>query len=187
MKYDMKPIVITGGPGAGKTTLANALGACDFEVYSEGSRTLIEQQSQLDDGVLPWTDLPAFAELCLELMAEQKRAALADAKMSIMDRAIPDICAYLEQGEIEVSEAYRSESLGYHQKVFLCAPQREIYVQDDVRPHPFTEALEIHQKLVKVYQAFDYEVVNVPWGTVAERVEFMLAELHVPSVEQFDC
>lgn len=67
----MQPIIITGGPGAGKTTLLNALGEQGYATFAEGSRTLIEQQSQLKDGVLPWTDLPRFAQLCLDLMAEQ--------------------------------------------------------------------------------------------------------------------
>lgn len=49
----MKPIVITGGPGAGKTTLLNALGKQGYATFSEGSRSLIEQQSALDNGILP--------------------------------------------------------------------------------------------------------------------------------------
>ena len=47
----MQPIVITGGPGAGKTTLLNALGGLGYATFAEGSRALIEQQSQLDNGV----------------------------------------------------------------------------------------------------------------------------------------
>ncbi len=72
----MKPIVITGGPGAGKTTLLNALGKQGYATFAEGSRSLIEQQSALDNGILPWTNLPEFAKLCLNLMSEQKREAL---------------------------------------------------------------------------------------------------------------
>lgn len=47
----MKPIVITGGPGAGKTTLLNALGKQGYATFAEASRSLIEQQSALDNGI----------------------------------------------------------------------------------------------------------------------------------------
>lgn len=68
----MNPIIITGGPGAGKTTLINALGDSGYPTFAESSRQLIEQQSQLENGILPWLDLPGFAELCLDVMDEQK-------------------------------------------------------------------------------------------------------------------
>ena len=50
----MNPIIITGGPGAGKTTLINALADAGYPTFAESSRQLIEQQSQLEGGTLPW-------------------------------------------------------------------------------------------------------------------------------------
>ncbi|UUM30536.1 AAA family ATPase [Vibrio japonicus] len=168
----MQPIIITGGPGAGKSTLLNALGECGFATYAEGSRTLIEQQSQLPDGVLPWTNLPEFARLCLNLMREQKANATTH-PMAFMDRAIPDIIAYLRVGGCDVEEDFLRESAGYYSKVLTCRPRRSIYVQDAVRPHSFEEALEIHRILVKTYAELGYQVLEVPWGTVEERVAFV--------------
>ncbi|AMF98044.1 AAA family ATPase [Vibrio harveyi] len=168
----MTPIVITGGPGAGKTTLLNALGELGYAAFAEGSRTLIEQQSQLDNGILPWTNLPEFANLCLELMGKQKREAL-NHPVAFVDRAIPDIVAYLKVGGCPVEQAFLIESAGYQSKVLTCRPEASIYVQDDVRPHSFEEALQIHQTLVDTYTELGYEVVEVPWGSVAERVVFV--------------
>ncbi|MHA2859421.1 AAA family ATPase [Vibrio harveyi] len=168
----MTPIVITGGPGAGKTTLLNALGELGYATFAEGSRTLIEQQSQLDNGILPWTNLPEFANLCLELMGKQKREAL-NHPVAFVDRAIPDIVAYLKVGGCPVEQAFLIESAGYQSKVLTCRPEASIYVQDDVRPHSFEEALQIHQTLVDTYTELGYEVVEVPWGSVAERVVFV--------------
>ena len=168
----MTPIVITGGPGAGKTTLLNALGELGYATFAEGSRTLIEQQSQLDNGILPWTNLPEFANLCLELMGKQKREAL-NHPVAFVDRAIPDIVAYLKVGGCPVEQAFLIESAGYQSKILTCRPEASIYVQDDVRPHSFEEALQIHQTLVDTYTELGYEVVEVPWGSVAERVVFV--------------
>ncbi|MFZ3508496.1 AAA family ATPase [Vibrio harveyi] len=168
----MAPIVITGGPGAGKTTLLNALGELGYATFAEGSRTLIEQQSQLDNGILPWANLPEFANLCLELMGKQKREAL-NHPVAFVDRAIPDIVAYLKVGGCPVEQAFLIESAGYQSKVLTCRPEASIYVQDDVRPHSFEEALQIHQTLVDTYTELGYEVVEVPWGSVAERVVFV--------------
>ncbi|MDF2154006.1 AAA family ATPase [Vibrio sp. CAU 1672] len=168
----MKPIVITGGPGAGKTTLLNALGALGYATFAEGSRTLIEQQSQLENGILPWTNLPEFASLCLELMGKQKLAAMRH-EVAFVDRAIPDIVAYLQVGGSEVEQAFLTESAGYHRQVLTCRPEASVYVQDEVRPHSFEEALHIHQTLIDIYAELGYQVVEVPWGTVHERVEFV--------------
>ncbi|PFG45580.1 putative ATPase [Vibrio sp. ES.051] len=168
----MNPIIITGGPGAGKTTLLSALEACGYATFPEGSRHLIEQQSQLDNGILPWTNLPEFAKLCLELMGKQKRQALS-ANVAFVDRAIPDIVAYLQVGGCHVDQAFLTEIAGYHSQVFTCRPEASIYVQDEVRPHSFEEALKIHQSLVDTYVDLGYEVVEVPWGRVEERVDFV--------------
>ncbi|WP_425666207.1 AAA family ATPase [Vibrio tubiashii] len=168
----MKPIVITGGPGAGKTTLLDALAEYGYATFAEGSRALIEQQSQLPDGILPWTDLPNFARLCLRFMGDQKLTA-QQSQVAFMDRAIPDIVGYLKVGGCEVVQEFLDQSAGYHSQVFVCRPEASIYVQDAVRPHSFEEALQIHQVLVETYSELGYQVVEVPWGTLAERVAFV--------------
>lgn len=172
----MKPIIISGGPGAGKTTLINSLGAQGYSTFAEASRRLIEEQSQLKDGVLPWVDLPAFAKLCLAAMSEQKRRASSD-EIAFLDRAIPDICGYLEQAGLTVDSDYIDASQGYHSQAFLCRPEASIYVQDDVRPYPFEEALTIHEALVRVYHKLGFEVVEVPFAPIEARTAFILNTL----------
>ncbi|OLQ86056.1 ATPase [Vibrio panuliri] len=172
----MLPIIITGGPGAGKTSLVNHLAARGYATFAEVSRTLIEQQAQLVDGILPWHDLPGFADLCLTHMGEQKQQA-AQHSVAFLDRAIPDICGYLAEAELEIDARYIEASAGYHSQVFFCRPHKAIYVQDDVRPYPFDGALAIHDALVAIYQQLGYQVVEVPWGTLEERAAFIESTL----------
>jgi len=177
-EYDnMQPIIITGGPGAGKTTLLKALSHKGYLTFPEVSRTLIQQQAKLDNGVLPWTNLPAFAELCLVMMNEQRRLAQKGAMPAFVDRAIPDICAYLTVGGETVSQHYLDAAAGYASRVFFCAPHEAIYQKDDERPHSFIEAQAIHEQLIMTYKALNYEVMQVPWGSVEERACWVLARL----------
>lgn len=174
----MQPIIISGGPGAGKTTLVNALAQRHYATFAEASRQLIEQQSLIEGGILPWVDLPGFAALCLEVMSQQKAQA-SQHSIAFLDRAIPDICGYLSQAELGIDEQYLKASQGYHPQVFLCRPEASIYVQDQVRPYPFEGALEIHDSLVALYQQLGYEVIEVPFMTVEERVQFVESHLGI--------
>ncbi|MFB9136319.1 AAA family ATPase [Vibrio olivae] len=170
----MKKVIISGGPGAGKTTLIEYLAHRGFHTFSEVPRQLIEVQSQRVDGILPWHDLPAFAQLCLDAMCQHKQQAEA-LPLAFFDRAIGDICGYLTLGGFTPDEAYLQASQDYYPQVFVCRPQAAIYVQDEIRPYPFEQALDIHRQLVQSYQVLGYEVVEVPWASVEQRSEFILS------------
>jgi len=170
------PVIITGGPGAGKTTLIQALSSQGYTTFQESSRALIEQQSQVENGILPWNNMVGFAELCLGVMSEQKQAA-SKHSLVFLDRAIPDICGYLQGAGITPEPRYIDASKGYFSDVFVCAPHPAIYVQDEIRPYPFEEALAIHQRLVDTYLRLGYRCIDVPFSTVDERVDFILSHL----------
>ncbi|MGF1683014.1 AAA family ATPase [Photobacterium minamisatsumaniensis] len=172
----MQPIIITGGPGAGKTSLLNMLTQRGYMAFPEVSRTLIRQQAAID-GVLPWTDLPRFAAMCLDMMAEQREQALRGTMPAFVDRAIGDICAYLTLGGEDVDPLYVEAAQGYYPLVFFCEPHEDIYVQDDERPHTFKEAQAIHQQLKHTYIELGYEVVEVPWGEIDVRASWVLTRL----------
>lgn len=173
----MKPIVITGGPGAGKTSIINELAQRGYLTFKETPRFLIEQQMQKANGILPWTQLSEFAELCLDMMQIQKQASEKQSCVSFLDRAIPDICAYLHLGKLAVDNKYREVSQGYFEKVFFCAPNQSIYTQDTVRPHAFSEAIEIHQLLLTCYRDLGYQPIEVPWSSVESRANFILKQI----------
>ncbi len=173
------PVIISGGPGAGKTTLIKALESAGYSVGHEIPRRLIAEQRTKNDGILPWFDLAGFAQLCFSEMFEQRESLLTSSP-TFVDRAIPDICGYLENADLTVGESILAESkTGYHKTVFLCKPVTKYYVQDDFRPYPFSEALELHDSLIKTYTGLGYHLIEVPWGKTSERVDFVLKSLDV--------
>ena len=113
-------------------------------------------------------------------MSEQKEQANQH-QIAFLDRAIPDICGYLAQANLDIDVTYREASQGYHSQALFCRPEASIYVQDEVRPYPFEEALEIHHALVTVYQELGYEVVEVPFMSVEERALFVKSHLGIKS------
>ncbi|GMQ45149.1 AAA family ATPase [Vibrio sp. 10N] len=169
------PFIISGGPGSGKTTLLEALGELGHKTFPEIPRLLIEQQSQLDDGVLPWTQLGRFADMCFQEMIKQRDSATQSTQLIFVDRAIPDVCAYLGFGKLPVPDYIYSEAnKGYQPIALFCKPTPETYVQDEVRPYPFEEALSIHQALYLQYQSLGFQVIEIPLMSVEQRVEFVL-------------
>ncbi|MDE1514900.1 AAA family ATPase [Vibrio sp. dsl-7] len=179
----MPVMIISGGPGAGKTTLLQGLAQHGYHTYPEVPRQLIEQQSVMADGILPWHNLAGFAALCYQAMREQQQLAQQQALLTsqpvFVDRAIGDICAYLWQAELPVPAEYRQASLGYHRQVLMCEPNRITYQADEVRPYSFEQALHIHHQLVNTYTELGYHCITVPMASIEQRVAFALASLAV--------
>ncbi|MCJ2378894.1 AAA family ATPase [Vibrio sp. ZSDZ34] len=176
--FGLDPVIISGGPGAGKTTLVSALELLGYSVGHEIPRRLITEQKTKSDGILPWFDLAGFAQLCFGEMVLQRKSLLASS-LAFVDRGIPDICGYLENAGLIVDDLILIESRrGYHNTVFLCKPVEQYYIQDDFRPYPFSEALELHDSLIKTYTDLGYNLIEIPWGITSERVDFVLKSLN---------
>ena len=171
--------VITGGPGSGKSTLLKVLSERGYSCFEEVSRRLIQEQVRLDNGVLPWDNLLAFAELAVDAMVEQFHQSQKAAGACFFDRAIPDVFGYLMNSGFSVPPDYFAllDECRYQHDVFILPPWYEIYEQDDERPQTYDEAVSLYQALCEAYDSCGFTLHHVPKGSVEKRAVFIEALL----------
>ena len=54
------------------------------------------------------------------------------------------------------------------------APWKEIYISDNERYENFEQAFAIHNHLERAYKDLNYNIIEVPFGSVNERANFIL-------------
>ncbi|WP_372411222.1 AAA family ATPase [Streptomyces luteireticuli] len=177
-------IVVTGGPGAGKSTLIDALQEAGYARSQEAGRGVIRDQAALGGRALPWTDPELFAELmlCWELRSHHEAATWPGTVF--FDRGVPDIVGYLRLEGRPVPEHLREavRRFRYHRRVLAAPPWPEIYERDAERRQSFTEAVRTYEAVAAAYRESGYELVELPRGSVTERVRFAARFRHGPTV-----
>ncbi|WP_344108347.1 AAA family ATPase [Nocardiopsis rhodophaea] len=169
-------IVVTGGPGAGKSTLIEQLRAAGYPATDEAGRGVIRDQTAIGGSAVPWVDAVLFAETMLCWEMRSYRLAVAESGPVFFDRALPDIVGYLNlvghPVPAHVSAAARR--LRYRTRVFVAPPWPEIYERDAERRQSFAEAKRTWAQMVETYTDYGYESVELPRAPVEERVRFVL-------------
>jgi predicted ATPase len=172
-------IVITGGPGSGKTTLIDALAARGFAVEPEAGRAIIREQQAMGGEALPWADRAAFAEAMLDHdLAAYERQSTATEPV-FFDRGIPDVVGYLDLCSLPIparlDAAARTQR--YRPTVFIAPFWPDIFAPDAERRQDLDEALRTFQAMAQTYPAYGYDLVELPRTPVDARVAFVLAHL----------
>ena len=172
-------VVITGGPGTGKTTIIEKLIEHGYACFPEISRQItLEAKKQGIEQLFLEKPL-LFSELLLEGRRKQHQQALADkAEIVFLDRGIPDILAYMHY----IGDSYPAFfdlacKENSYTKVFILPPWEEIYKSDEARYENFEQAKLIFNHLYETYKNYDYELIEVPLGTVEDRIQFLLSQL----------
>lgn len=172
-------IVVTGGPGSGKSTLIDALRAEGFRAMPESGRAIIQQQVAIGGTALPWADRRAFADLMLSWDLRSYQEAEAGSGLTLFDRGVPDVAGYLDLCGLPVplhvqraAERYR-----YRSPVFIAPPWPEIFTGDTERKQSPAEAEATYHAMVGAYSRLGYELLELPRGPIAERVAFVKAHL----------
>jgi predicted ATPase len=174
-------VIVTGGPGAGKTTLIDALEEAGYARTIEAGRAIIQDQQAKGGHALPWDDSDAFAEEMLAWDTGSYRAAETVDGFVFFDRGIPDIVGYLTLTELPVPPriAEAAANFRYHGRVFITPPWREIYQQDSERKQDFDEAIRTYDALAATYTAYGYTLIELPFAPIAERVRFVFEMLGI--------
>lgn len=179
--------MITGAPGTGKTSIIKALETANFHCFHEVIRTMTlavktkeEPNLLLGNPIAFASDSEQFNQQLLKARLKQYVEA-EDTNQSLIfyDRGMPDVLAYMDYFE----QTYTAEFLAVcetnrYDAVFLLPPWEDIYIQDNERLESYVQATEIHKHLKATYTNLGYSVLEVPFGTVAERLSFIVE--HTP-------
>nr|WP_321237519.1 ATP-binding protein [uncultured Psychroserpens sp.] len=174
-------IVITGGPGTGKTSIINELISRGYTCFEEVSRQVTLDARK--DGVeqLFLTKPLLFSDLLLKARMQQyKDVETTEERLIFLDRGIPDVLAYMDYAKSDYPN-YFTEACENHiyDKVFVLAPWQEIFVSDSERYENFDQAVDIHHALLETYQRFGYELIDVPFRSITSRADFILDTLNI--------
>lgn len=169
----MKRYILTGAPGAGKTSILRALESMGYAVAEEAATDVIaiEHRRGIEE---PWTD-PSFLEkiLAVQLQRQEERID-PPAPVQVFDRSPVCTLALARWLGLTTPAVVRDalirldEERTYERKVFFIRPigfveptaARRINFEDSVRFE------RVHEE---VYQELGYQLIDVPAGPVVER------------------
>jgi predicted ATPase len=174
-----KRIVITGGPGTGKSSIIKNLEREGYECFHEISREITAAAQREGVAQLFLAQPLLFSQKLLEARISQYHAATAiPGNIVFIDRGIPDVVAYMEYfGTSYPPEFIEACSSYKYDKVFLLPPWQEIYLTDNERYESFDQAVKIYEQLKLSYLSNGYSTIEVPKDSVGRRSEFILKNL----------
>ncbi|MFK0026342.1 AAA family ATPase [Streptomyces sp. NPDC090798] len=175
-----KRYILTGAPGAGKTTILRQLQERGFDVVDEAATEVITRE-QAEGDAEPWNQA-AFVQKVADLQRRrQTQSTASDVPLQIYDRS--PICTYALSAYLgrPVPEVLSFEidrithERVYEQQVFFirnigfCEPTA-------ARRISFQESLAFERIHEQSYRQFGYDLIDVPAGDVAHRVA-MIADI----------
>lgn len=167
-------IVITGGPGAGKTILLDALGSQGFTIVDETARSIIQERRER--GLSRRPEPLQFAEEILRRDIEKYNRPYPESDYIFFDRSVLDALCMLDQATPLQEKKLNTivAKYPYSRQVFFLPPWEAIYTNDAERDQTFTEAIHVYETLLKWYRWCGYEVINLPKLPVVDRCAYIL-------------
>jgi predicted ATPase len=173
----MPCVVLTGGPGAGKTALLASLASMGYATVEESARAIIAER--LASGLSRRPSAPEFARQILTRDIEKYVAQPRASKWVFFDRGLIDALGLLQEVSPMPSEDLEAMLTNYpfHRPVFVLPPWEAIYLNDAERDQTYTEAVMVYEKILRWYHCCRYHVHEVPRLPVIERARHVLRVL----------
>ncbi len=183
-----KKIVITGGPGTGKTSIINDLKNKKFHCFDEIIRSLTLEAKKEDDTSNHISNPIAFVNnpnefntrLIKGRISQFIEANTVNKDLIFFDRGIPDVLAYMDFFNQEYDDFFLDSCKNHrYTNVFILPPWELIYKSDNERFETFEEAVKIHTALENIYKKLGYNLIDVPFNTIENRTDFILNTLNM--------
>lgn len=176
---ETKRIVITGGPGSGKTALISYLEKEGYPVMHEISRQVIlEAQKNGIEQLFLENPLLFSKKLLNGRFLQFKEASNCAALILFYDRGMPDVTAYMDFVNMHYPQNFSTSCHeNRYDRIFVLPPWEDIYQQDNERYESFEQAEKLFNFLKNSYSKYGYTVNEVPVGSVQHRVQYILNQI----------
>lgn len=171
-------IVLTGGPGIGKTAILSELDERGFPILEEVARKVIERVGP------PNGSRERVRELQQHIVSAQLQQEADNphhGKYQFLDRSLIDNIGYCNHYRNEVPEELSSISDLQTRYDFVFLLDQLPYKKDAQRTEDEATARAIHQRIAEAYQSLGYNPIRVPVNlqlkekeSIQERTEFIL-------------
>lgn len=175
-----KKIVITGGPGTGKSSIINELINRGYYCLEEISRQVTIEARKNGTEQLFLEDPLLFSEKII--LARQQQFLTADQSnlpLVFFDRGLPDVLAYMDFIGDNYPQTFTDLCFDHsYDFIFVLAPWEAIFKSDAERYENFEQAVQIHDHLINTYNKFNYHLQDVPFASIDDRVNFILNQVN---------
>ena len=181
--FENKKIVISGGPGSGKTTLVNLLRNRGYKWVDEFSRTLIENAQKKGENNIFNTQPLYFSKEVWKVRKKQYEKYISGINKTqnlyvFFDRALHDVVAYLDYIGVSYDPHQFDPSAFPYDMAMLLPPWEAIYTKDNERKEDFEEAEKLYFYIKKTYQKYNIPIVEIPFEIPEARITTLLDYLN---------
>jgi len=168
--------VLTGGPGAGKSTSIADIEKRGHTVAPEMARRLFQEKMDRGEDLSDIKNhMEEFQHIILARQLEME-SGLPEDKTIFFDRGLGDQIAYYRFFNLKEDDELRAAlDMAKYKKIFMLDLVNA--ESDGVREESAAEAAILEEYIRKGYEREGFEIVRVPVLPVGDRTDFILANL----------
>jgi len=165
-------LIITGGPGSGKTSLIRALKLSGFNTFPEIAGELIAK------GAIPpirSKDEKKNRDFFRNILSERielHQSAPSD-QLSFYDRGIPDSLSFFKFRKLKAPDLLLEaiNEYRYNVNVFILPPRIEVFSNNFIRQESFKQAVELYENTIDSYTISGYKLIELKEVSVELRAK----------------
>ncbi len=169
--------LLTGAPGAGKTTVIDLLSSQGVQVVSEAYTTLFNEAMAAGESAAEFFRDPLRLRRRLYEKQCAMEAGVDSSRLTFLDRGTPDICFFGELFGVAMPDDFCRLMLerSYDGVLMLDLVPEECFQQTQVRQETYEQTMRVHEYFKKRIGECRYWVARIPFMSPEKRVEYVFS------------